>query len=300
MKVRGFIYVCFLAWLSAACEDVIEVEVPTEPPRLVVDALLRVDIEEPFIPIEIKLTQTAGFFEDIEPVTDASNVIIIAQQVSDGIPTDTVLVKSMAQVDPGSGVYVPDPSFDEDQRIPTSILEDDYVFILVIEWEGRRYAARTSYVPAVPIDALEQGDETLFDGDETEVVVRFTDDPDRENFYVFDFGFGNFLASEDTFYQGQEFSFSYFYDEEFETGQELEISILGADLQFYNYMSLLVEQTESPDNPFQTPVSTVRGNVFDATGIDNLENFDTAGQPEVFPLGYFAVVQEYRGSLTIE
>lgn len=300
MKRFWSIYVFALALLTLSCEDVIEVEVPTEPPRLVVDGLLRVDIDEPFIPVEIKLTQTAGFFEEVELVTDVTSIIIIAQQLANGIPTDTVLTSSLAQVDPGSGIYVPDPTFDEDQRIPTSILADDYQFILIIEWRGRRYAALTSYVPAVPIDRLEQGDGTLFDGDETEVIVSFTDDPDRDNFYIFDFGFGNFLASEDTFYKGQEFSFSYFYDEEFDSGEEIEISILGADQQFYNYMDLLVEQSESQNNPFQVPVATVRGNVFDATDINNIDEFDTAGQPEVFPLGYFAVVQEYTASLTIE
>lgn len=286
--------------LLGACEDVIEVTVPEEPPRLVVEGLLRVDIEETFVPVEIKLSQSAGFFGEVVPVTDAENVIIILQEFEDGVATGTTFTRNLAQVEPGSGIYVPDPSFDNDQRIPTSLLERDFRYTLVIEWRERRYAALTTYAPAVPISSLEQGDETLFGGDETEVIIRFTDDPDRDNYYVFDFGFGNFLPSIDTFYQGQEFSFSYFYDQTFESGETIEVSILGADQQFFNYMSLLVEQAASPNDPFQSPVATVRGNVFDATDIDNIENFDTAGTPEVFPLGYFAIVQEYRETLTIE
>ncbi|MEJ2585220.1 MAG: DUF4249 family protein [Robiginitalea sp.] len=284
-----------------ACEDVIDVEVPVEDPRLVVDALLRVDTTQTFVPVEVRLTQTAGFFDEIRPVTDADQVIIILQVLDeDGLPTGTG-TKSLTQLEEGSGIYVPDPSFDVDQRIRVStVVENDILYTLVIQWRGRRYAAQTKYIPSVPIDALRLGEGTLFDEDETELVVRFTDDPDRDNFYVFDFGFGNYLVTEDTFYKGQEFEFSYFYDEDFETGTELEVGILGADRTFYNYMDLLIEQSGELQGPFQTPVATVRGNVFDVTDLDNIENVDNASQPEVFPLGYFAIVQEFTSQITIE
>ena len=283
-----------------ACEDVIEVDTPTEDPRLVVEGLLRVDTTQTYIPVEIRLTQTANFFEEIRPVTDADEVIIIYQELANGIPSGDTFRSSLTQLEPGSGIYVPDPSFDSDQRIPTSILKDDYQFTLVIRWQGRRYAGQTQYVTAVPIDELRQGDDTLFGEDETQLIVSFTDDPDRDNFYILDFGFGNYLATEDTFYKGQSFEFSYFYDEEFESGTLLEVGLLGADRTFFNYMDLLVEQTDGQQGPFQTPVTTVRGNMFDVTELDNNDNVDNTAQAELFPLGYFAIVQEFRAEITIE
>ncbi len=292
---------CLLGLIANSCEDVIEVEVPTEPPRLVVEGLIRVDVDQQFAPVEIRLTQTAEFFGTIEPVTDAINVVIVLQELENGIPTGETTTSSLAQVDPGSGIYIPDPTFDEDQRIEVStITENDILYTLLIEWQDRFYAAQTQYSPTVPIDNLSQGDQTLFEGDETEIIVAFTDDPDADNYYIFDFGFGNYLPSLDTFYQGQEFSFSYFYDEELEPGTELTIGILGADLEFFNYMSQLTTQAELGDNPFQVPAATVRGNVFDVTDIDNIDDFDNADQPEVFPLGFFAVVQQYTANITIE
>ena len=285
---------------ALACEDVIEVDVPVGEPRLVVEGLLRVDTTQTYIPVEIRLTKTAGFFDEIEPVTDVDEIVIIYQKLEDGLPSGNTFTSSLTQLEPGSGIYVPDPSFDADQRIPTSILKDDYRFTLVIGWRERRYAAQTEYVTSVPIDELRLGDGTLFDEDETELIVRFTDDPARDNFYIFDFGFGNYLASEDTFYKGQEFEFSYFYDEAFEPGTLLEVGLLGADRTFFNYMDLLVEQTEGQQGPFPPPVATVRGNVFDVTDLDNLDNVDNAGQPEVYPLGYFAIVQEFRAQITVE
>lgn len=285
----------------AGCEDVIDVEVPEEEPRLVVDGLLRVDTTQTYVPVEVRLTQTAGFFGEIRPVTDAEQVIIILQVLDeDGLPTGSG-IKSLTQLDPGSGVYVPDPSFDTDQRLLVStVVENDILYTLVVRWQGRQYAAQTKYITSVPIDELRLGEGTLFDEDETELIVRFTDDPTLDNFYVFDFGFGNFLASEDTFYKGQEFEFSYFYDEAFGPGTELEVGILGADRTFFNYMDLLIEQAEGQQGPFQTPVATVRGNVFDVTDLDNIENVDNAAQPEVYPLGYFAIVQEFKERITVE
>ena len=108
------------------------------------------------------------------------------------------------------------------------------------------------------------------------------------------------MVTEDEFYKGQKFEFSYFYDRRFEPGREIDISILGADESFYNYMDQLIEQTEGAQGPFQTPVATVRGNVFDITGIDNRDLFDNAERPQVFPLGYFAIVQEFKKKIVIE
>ena len=298
---KWFLLLSILGIELTACEDVIEVEVPVEAPRLVVEGLLRVDTTQVFVPVEVKLSQTAGFFDEIQPVTDADQVIIILQTLDeDGLPTGTG-TKSLTQLEEGSGIYVPDPSFDVDQRLRVStVVENDILYTLVVSWRGRRFAAQTKYVTAVPIDELRLGDNTLFGEDETDVIVPFTDDTYRDNFYVFDFGFGNFLVTEDTFYKGQEFEFSYFYDEDFEPGTELEVGILGADRTFYNYMDLIVEQAEGRQGPFQTPVATVRGNVFDVTNLDNDQVVDNAGRADTFGLGYFALVQEFTERITIE
>ena len=65
-------------------------------------------------------------------------------------------------------------------------------------------------------------------------------------------------------------------------------------------MNLLVQQKEALDNPFGTPASTIRGNIFDATDIDNIDQYDNTGATNTFPLGYFAVVQEFKKSITIQ
>ncbi len=290
---------CLILLVLASCEDVIDVDVPTEDQRLIVNALMRVDIEEEFVPVEVRVTLTNNFFEEI-PVADVESIIIIQQFFDDEGLNTLTRTSTLAELEPGTGVFTPDPTFMADQRIRVSQTEIDVFYTMVIEYDGRRYAAQTRYVPSVPIDSIEIGDGTLFDDEDTEVIVTFTDDPDRDNFYVFDFGFGEYLTTEDEFYKGQQFQFSYFYDQEFDPGTELEISILGADQSFYNYMDLLIEQTDDDQGIFQTPVATARGNVFEVTGLDNIDLFDNVGRPDEFPLGYFAIVQEYKASVTIE
>ena len=280
------------------CEDVIDVETPSEPPRLNIEALVRVDVNAEFLPIEVKVTETSSFFEE-KPVADLESIVIVGSRTNDDGTTASgvsVLYEPVA----GSGIYIPDNRFPVDDRIPTSAINFDIRYDLILEHKGRKYIAQTKYVPAVPIDTIVQSDGTLFSDDETEIILSITDDPDRNNYYVFDFDFNEYLVTEDEFYQGQKFQFSYFYDRKFEPGQELNISILGADKTFYQYMNQLIEQSEEPQGPFQTPVATVRGNVFDITGLDNIEIFDNVDRPEAFPLGYFAIVQEIKKTLIIE
>ena len=285
--------------LIVACEEVIEVETPSEPPRLVVDGIIRVDTTADFLPIAIKVTETTNFFEEVKPVSTIENMVIILQVLENGNPT-TSFSRALAELEPGSGIYEPDPTFDTDQRIPVStVLDYDILFTLVITHQGRRYAAQTKYVPAVAIENLSLGENTLFNAEGTEVVVSYTDMPEVDNYYVFDFGSGNYLATEDTFYKGQAFEFSYFYDERLEPGSELEVRVFGADQSLFNYMNLLVQQAGDQNGPFGTPVATVRGNLFEVTNLDNQDTFDGTDTPLIFPLGYFAVVQEFSKTLTV-
>jgi len=298
-RIRNFKIILLVLLLgSTACEDVIEVDLPNTETRLIVDALIRVDIDEPYLPIEVKLTRSSNFFEENTP-TSAESVLIAYEEVEDNIVVSQGQ-SSLAETTPGSGIYVPDPNFSSDQRIPISALDRNYVYTLYIRHEGRLYLAQTKYVPVVPINSVIQGDGNLFGDDVTEVIVNFTDDPDADNFYLFDFDFDEYLVTEDTFYQGQEFEFSFFYDQKFDPQTVLEISILGVDNTFYNYMDQIIVQSGDSQGPFQTPVSTVRGNVFDITDLDNIEVLDNVDQPTVFPLGYFAIVQEQKASLVIE
>ncbi|WP_394971488.1 DUF4249 family protein [uncultured Croceitalea sp.] len=277
---KVFIILVIISVFSS-CEDVIEVEVPTIEPRLNVDALIRVEDESTSTQVEVKITLTSSFFE--ESIIPQIDLVTITNLDAMNTMDDNVIVLEEDVMEPG--VY-------------TNIIENNFLeqgrLLLTINYQGIIYTATTQFVPTVPINSLRQGTETLFGGDETEVIVSFIDNGTRDDFYLFDFDFNEFLVTEDLFYQGQEFEFSYFYDDEINPGQEIEISILGVDQEFYNYMNQLIVQAGGDQGPFQTPASTIRGNII------NLSITDNTSQSQNFPLGYFAVVQEFKQSLIIE
>ena len=295
-RAKSLVIPCLLI-LFAACEEVIEVEVSNSPPRLLVEGLLRVDEAQAFIPVRIQLRETSGFFDQVS-VTQADNIFIQVERFEDGQLIES-FSSLLAEENPGSGVYVPDPNAFGDQRIPTVFLNAEVRFTLNILHKGRNYVAQTWYQPVVPIDFVVQGRNTLFEGDETEVIVTFSDPGSSDDYYLFQFDPGKYLVTEDQFYQGQLFQFSYFYEDPIPEGTPKTIQIMGVSPEFYNYMDLLVQQSEQ-EGPFQVPAATVRGNVIDVTDIDNLDRLNNADRPEVFPLGYFAVVQQYQEELIIQ
>ncbi|CAG2531500.1 protein of unknown function (DUF4249) [Maribacter dokdonensis] len=300
--MKRFILIILGFILFISCEDVIEVELPENDTRLVVNGVIRVDENQEFLPIEIAFSESSSFFDENTVASLKSAIIYYGTPNADA---PEILegggISNLAEVEPGSGIWVPDPSFDSDQRIRVSSIEEGDVFQLILETENEQFFATTTYVKSVPIDSLEQGDETLFSGDETEVIVTFTDPGESNDFYLLDLDFGEFLVTEDEFYQGQTFVFSYFYDNELaiNTSSVVNISLLGVDEQFYNYMNQIIVQSGGDQGPFQTPAATVRGNIINVTGIDNDEVVDNVERSDNFALGYFAIVEEYTDSITI-
>ena len=167
------------------------------------------------------------------------------------------------------------PSFDTDYKLKVVYANETYE------------SSEEQLMHAVPIDNLEQGDGTLFSGDEKEVIISYTDSAERNDFYLFDFGYQLYLATKDEFYQGNLFTFSYFYDDLL-AGDEAVIKIMGIDERHFNFMTILIDQTEDGGNPFSTTPSTVRGN------LSNMTN------PDHFPMGYFRLSETYSASLILE
>ena len=257
-------------FVLSGCEDVIEVEVPKDNTRLSIDAVIRLNIDLFTTQIQVTATETTSFFEEIGPAA-LDQIQIINES------TNTFI--NLVEEPLNSGIYLADWSTEE-------LIQGE--LLLTLDYNNEQYEARTTFVPTVPFDALRQGQDTLFSGDETEIIVSYTDDPNRIDFYLFDFDFNEYLVSEDTFYQGQSFEFSYFYDDGLESGQELKISILGVNEAFYNYMNQIIVQSGGDQGPFQTPATTVKGNIVNMANPDN------------FAFGYFAIGQTFGDIIIIE
>jgi hypothetical protein len=275
-------YIVILAslFIFISCEDVIDVELDTEPPRLNIDAIIRLDTRESTTTATVKVGLSSSFFEENQAITVDRITIENADYEGIDMAAQNILVFNETE----TGVY---------QASKNTDFFTSGELVMTINYNDAIFLAKTSFAPSVPFDSLVQGDGVLFSGDETEIVVSFTDIPDQENFYIFDFDFNEYLVSEDEFYPGQRFEFSYFYDD-VEAGTTIDISILGADEGFYNYMNQLIVQSGGNQGPFQTPLGTVRGNFTNVTTTNQIDrNLN-------FALGYFAVVQEFKENITIE
>ena len=268
--MNKFFVILAALFVILACEDVIEVDVPKDTTRLSIDALIRLNTDSQTTRLQVRANETTSFFEEIGPALLNRIQIVV---------TSTNTIIDLVEEPLGSGIYVADWSTEE-------LIEGE--LLLTLDYNNEQYEARNTFVPTVPFDALRQGEGTLFSGDETEIIVSYTDDPDRIDFYLFDFDFNEFLVSEDTFYQGQAFEFSYFYEDGLKPGKELTISIMGVNEGFYNYMNQLIVQSGGDQGPFQTPAATVKGNIINTTAPNN------------FALGYFAISQEFIDTIIIE
>ncbi len=266
---------CFLA-----CEDVVDIETPSDRPRFIFDALIRVDTTQAMTPVRVEVTETNNFFEAIPPAS-------VAEMMLQNEMTGEQIF--LTEVPENSGIYI--------DTIPTEFLLRDRLS-LQITTANESYVASASFQPSVPIDSLVVGDGVLIE-DETELIVSFTDNGSRDDYYLFDFDFSSYLVTEDEFYQGQPFTFSYFYNEELAIGRKLEISLMGVDKPFYDYMALLIEQSEPPFGPFETPSVTVRGNFITVPEGTSVDNANPIENPDAYALGYFAIVQEYKRSIFI-
>jgi hypothetical protein len=266
---RPLQFLGLLLWVSlfSSCEDVIEVDLPQSEPRLVIDALIRIPASEDYFPVMVRLTTTAPFNAADVPRVSGATVSLSAQN------------KTYTLNDAGDGIYL--------GELPKNIITTQTIQLDIIYME-EKYTASTRMVSTAPIDSLFQGNGTLFSGDETEIIVNYTDPAPSRDFYLFDMDFNFYLLSEDSFYQGNSFGFSYFY-EDLEADQPVNIKILGVDKAFYDYMSIVIAQTgQDAAGPFEAPPAEVKGNIINTTNSKN------------YPLGYFAIAQQYSDTIIIE
>ncbi len=282
--------VILLLFLFSSCEDVVDVDLPETDAKLIVDAVLRVNVESPN-ENRIKISKATSFFDPIEP----SGVEVLEYRGAAGtiyyapdpdIPGDWI---------PGSD-NVPIPS---QLILPTidDVESDNYLYFY---YQDELYLALTKYKRVVAFDEVIQGDATLFDEDDIEIKMTLTDPADEDNYYIIGFGNGEFIAIEDQFFDGQQYTFSYFSSQNLQAGDEMNITLWGVGKDFYNYYEKLLEQSEMGENPlFTTPVSTIRGNILKVESIDNIDIFNNIGRPQEFVLGYFAIIQERIYDLTI-
>lgn len=255
--ITYFILAISFAFIS--CEEVVNVDLNSSEPKLVIDASIKWEKGTPGNEQTIRLTTTGDYFNNTVPVANGAIIIItdsnntVFNFIEDGI-TGNYKCSNFNPVING-------------------------IYTLSVTYNGHTYTATDKLYPVPTITTIEQGLNGI-SGNEIELKFNFQDNGAEENFYMEEYKvpfrpFPLLGVFNDEFTNGNEM-FSLIIDEDLAAGQNINFTLHGISERYHNYMNILIGISGGLSNgPFSTPPATVRGNIINQTN------------PSDYPLGYF-------------
>ena len=261
MKHIFYIAAIISSLFLASCEEVVEVDLDTAAPRLVVDASINWVKGTDGSQQTIKLTTTTGYYNTTVPVVSGATVF-----VTNSTGTQFNFIEN-----PGTGQYVCT------NFIPA--IGEEYTLTVISG--GQTYTATEKLYAAPDIGEIVQDDEGGFLNEDVEVRFYFQDELNVDNFYMVRFDsavlpYPDYDVFDDRFNANNEM-FGIFSHEDLVPGDVVRMKLYGTSERFYNYMRILITLAEggAGGGPFSTPPATVRGNIINQTNEGN------------YALGYF-------------
>ncbi len=180
--LRFYILTCF-AFLLVSCEDLIDVNLNSANPKIVVEA----DLNDLSTSQVIRVSRTVDFDSPLssEPIAGAEVTVKDSQGAM------------FSFADKGNGLYV------KDGFKPIVGL----TYNLTVKVEGQTFESSTKMNVFVPVDSLAIKEETVFGDTYYSVVLKFDDPKDIPNYYKYDISIN-----------GKEFKFANAYSDKFNDG----------------------------------------------------------------------------------
>lgn len=261
--------------LFASCEEVVNVDLSTAAPRLVIEASINWKKGTSGNVQTIKLSTTTGYYQNEIPkvtgatvfVTNSSNTVFnFIEETSPNTSTGKYTCNNFS------------PVIDE-------------TYFLTILYNGQTYTASEKLLATPSITDVEQRNDLGFNGNEIGIKVNFNDIQNQSNFYLFRFdttinAFAEYQTLKDEFSQGNTISALY-SNKGLVPGNTINLTIYGASEMYYNYMNLLLGNANAA-GPFQTPPTKVRGNIINQSNFNN------------YALGYFRLSEVDKLEYTIQ
>jgi len=262
MKIFSYITLSFALLFLASCQDVINVNLNTAAPRLVIDAAINWQKGTDGSVQKIILSTTTDFYSTITPKVSGATVFIKNSENMNYIFSEI----------PNTGEY----------QCTTFKPIIGETYILTVVYKAETYTATETMQSVSPIDAIQQKNNGGFTGKDYEIEVSFKDPP-AKNFYMAKFfpeifKVPSYGIISDEYTNGNAKSWTY-SDSDLKEGNKIDITHYGISQAYYNYMNKLISIASSSGggSPFQTPPATVRGNIVNKTHNDN------------YALGYFSL-----------
>jgi hypothetical protein len=279
MKSYFNILVIFGIICFCSCEEVIDVDVPNQTPKLVVDASINwvkgTDGSEQII----KLLLSTDYFSSETYVPALGADVRITNLITDEV---------VQFLDNNDGDYI------TSDFVP--VLNTDYKLDII--YDGETYTSLEKFKSVSSISNITQTTSGGFNDSLIEVNIFFNDPVLDENYYLVKFQedidlLPSFIVLKDEFTNGNEMTIFFEKDDDdsdsdaLNTGDVVNIELVGISKQYYNYMSLLLDQTEG-QGPFATTPAPVNGNCI------NVSN------PDKFAYGYFRLTEVDQETYIVE
>lgn len=259
--IRSIFTVCICLVLTA-CEDVVDVNLAEQEPRLVIEAFINWQKNSNGNLQVIRLTTSTGYYNTDIPKVSGATVYI---KNEDG---DTFEFNELEG--DNKGIYVCE------NFIP--LLNE--VFTLTIKHKGDVYVGTEKFYTVPELEEVIQTQEGFLENQMT-VKAFFNDPPDETNYYMHRFiredhgqEYGIF---DDEFVNGN-YTYTVRIFDDLTEGEVMNIDLMGISPRYYDYMNkVFTTVSEGNLGPFQVAPAVIRGNIVNQTN------------PEKYPYGYFTM-----------
>jgi hypothetical protein len=261
---------CF-SFLS--CTKVVEVDMETAEPRLVIDASIDWVKGTTGNEQKIKLSTTTGYYSTTFPTVPGADIVI-----TNSAGTAFSFIEY-----PGTGEYVCSNFH--------PVIGETYALKVVLD--GEIYTATETCIGVPDIgNNITQSNSGGFGGDEVEITYYYQDSGNEENYYLHRIlspvsVFPDYKAKDDQNSQGNLMQ-EYFSDKELKAGDMINIRLYGISRRYYDYFRKLLAASGAETGPFQTTPGSVRGNIINQTHFAN------------FAYGYFRLSEVETKDYTIQ
>lgn len=274
--MKALSYIALLLTLSlTSCTEVIDIDLPTAEPRLVVEGNLDFNKIGATDTVFIKLSLTTDYFNlEIPPVNNA--VVRISDKQG-----NQFLLNELGQ----TGRY-----YSTEIAKPT----DGDTFKLQIEYDNDLYEATETYISSPEILEIAQKREKYFDTDYYVIRVYYQDTPrpnQNLNYYYLYYHYEDkapqprVLSNE--YAKGNRMESLYIIDEDAVPGEKIEIELAQISRNYYDFAMSFFDAIGNGGGPFQVPSGRIIGNVKNQT------------TPKKEALGYFRVIEKQTATHTI-
>ncbi|MEN8765851.1 MAG: DUF4249 family protein [Wenyingzhuangia sp.] len=283
MKI--YIYILLVSLCTTSClEEIVIDELSNISPRLVIEANLNINQNSPTGKQSIKVTKTAGYYEDdnYSPVLGAS--ILVTDKNGNSMGT-------FLDVNPGTS-EIEDGEYTANDFDTLTVGE---MYFLKVVVDGETYTAQDTYTSISEINSITQKIIT-FPQERIQLNINVKNEKDIDNYFLSKFQtpyrtIPAYDVTDDQQYddsQDTNFFDIGFIDEELEAEMEVNIELYGISKEYYNYLAKILVLSQGSNGPFSTAPASIRGNLLNTTLQDN------------YALGYFSVNQFIKTTYEVQ